>query len=104
MSTERHTTTFLNKSVFSPLMKGVIVNFRSGRHTQYNNHMIIQVEGIADKDKAVALVGKKVVWKSPAGKELTGEIKSAHGNKGAIRAIFETGMPGQSVGKEVSVQ
>lgn len=98
------TTTFLNKSVFSLIMKGVIVNFRSGRHTQYNNHMVIQIEGIADKEKAAALVGKKVVWKSPAGKELTGEVKSTHGTKGAVRAIFETGMPGQSVGKAVTLQ
>ena len=98
------TISFLNILRFSGVdMKGVIVNFRSGRHTQYNNHMIIQVESVDSKEKAVKLIGKKVVWKSPAGKELTGEIKSAHGAKGAVRAIFSTGMPGQSVGKVVSV-
>jgi len=84
-------------------MKGTIVNFRGGRHTQYSNHMIIIVEGVDSKEKAEKLVGKPVVWKSPAGKELKGEVKSAHGAKGAIRAIFETGMPGQSVGKAVSI-
>jgi len=84
-------------------MKGIIVNFRGGRHTQYNNHMIIQVEGVDSKEKAEKLVGKKVAWTSPAGKALSGEIKVVHGNKGAVRAIFETGMPGQSVGKPVEI-
>lgn len=84
-------------------MKGTIVNFRGGRHTQYNNHMVIIVESVDSKEQAEKLVGKQVVWKSPAGKELKGEVKSTHGTKGAIRAIFETGMPGQSVGKAVSI-
>lgn len=84
-------------------MKGVIVNFRGGRHTQYHNHMIIEVEGVDSKEKALKLIGKKAVWKSPAGKELKGEVKAAHGCKGAVRAIFESGMPGQSVGKPVSI-
>lgn len=85
-------------------MKATIVNFRGGRHTQYNNHMIIQVSGTESKEKAAGLIGKKVIWKSPAGKEVKGEIKAAHGNSGAVRAIFEKGMPGQSVGKTVSVE
>ena len=85
-------------------MKAVIVNFRGGRHTQYNNHMIIQIEGVEDREKASSLVGKKVSWKSPAGKVLSGSVASAHGKKGAVRAIFETGVPGQAVGKPVSVQ
>lgn len=84
-------------------MKGTIVNFRGGRHTQYNNHMIIAVEGVSSKEEAEKLVGKTVSWKSVAGKELKGEIKSAHGNSGAVRAIFETGMPGQSVGTAVAI-
>jgi len=84
-------------------MKGTIVNFRGGRHTQYSNHMVIIAEGVDSKEKAEKLVGKKVVWKSPVGKELSGEIKAAHGVKGAVRAIFDTGMPGQSVGKPVSI-
>ena len=83
-------------------MEGIIVNFRGGRHTQKNNHMIISCD-VKDRAAAGKLVGKTVTWKSPAGKELTGEIKAAHGNKGAVRAIFSTGMPGQSVGTKVSI-
>ena len=84
-------------------MKGTIASFRRGISTQTDNQMIIVVEGVDNKEKAAALVGKKVVWKSPAGKELVGKVSAAHGNKGAVRAIFETGMPGQSLGTEVII-
>ncbi|MBW3003474.1 50S ribosomal protein L35ae [Candidatus Woesearchaeota archaeon] len=85
-------------------MEAVIVNFRSGRHTQKDNHMILKVAGVENKEKAAELIGKKVVFTTSSGKELKGEVKSAHGNKGAVRAIFETGMPGQSVGKKVKIE
>ena len=85
-------------------MEATIVNFRRGISTQKDSHMVIQVPGTDSREKAEKLVGKKVVWKSPAGKELKGEIRAAHGNKGAVRAIFESGMPGQSLGTKVEVQ
>ncbi len=84
-------------------MNGQITNFRGSVHTQYHNHMIIKVEGVATREDAEKLVGKKVTWKSPAGKELVGKIASAHGNSGCVRAIFETGMPGQSLGQTVTI-
>ena len=84
-------------------MKGTIVNFRRGKSTQTNNHMIILVPGVNSKEKAQNLVGKSVIWKSPAGKELKGEVRAAHGTKGAVRARFEKGMPGQSLGTSVSL-
>ncbi len=82
-------------------MKGTIINFRGGVHTQYNNQMIIQLDGFDSKEKAASAVGKEVVWKSPSGKEIKGKIAAAHGNKGAVRAIFEKGMPGQAVGSKI---
>jgi large subunit ribosomal protein L35Ae len=44
------------------------------------------------------------VWKSPKGKEINGKVASAHGNKGAVRVIFEKGLPGQSLGNNVEVK
>ena len=85
-------------------MEAIIVNFRQGRTTQKDNHMILQVAGVDSKDKAEKLVGKKVSWKSPAGKEIKGEVRSAHGNSGAVRVIFERGMPGQAIGSKVSIE
>lgn len=84
-------------------MKAVISSFRRGRHHQYDNHMILVVEGSENRESAEKLVGKKVVFKSIKA-VINGEIVSAHGNKGAVRAIFEKGMPGQSLGKEVEIQ
>ena len=84
-------------------MEAIIHNFRRGRHTQTTNQMILVAEGL-DKEKAKALVGKKVSWKSPAGKEIIGEIRAAHGSKGAVRALFEKGMPGQAIGSKVIIE
>mgnify|MGYP001558390049 CR=1 FL=1 len=84
-------------------MEALICNFRMGRHTKYGNHMILAVPGVDTKEKALTYLTKKVAWKSPAGKEIKGEIVAAHGSKGRLRAIFETGMPGQAVASQVVV-
>jgi large subunit ribosomal protein L35Ae len=84
-------------------MEGTVYNFRQGRHTQTNKHMIIAVSGVTSKEKALKLVGKKVEWTSPAGKKLYGEIRAAHGCKGCVRAIFDPGLPGQSLGTKVKI-
>jgi len=85
-------------------MEGIIVNFRGSRRVKKGNHMIINVDGIDSKEKASQLVGKNVVWKTSAGKELNGKVASAHGNSGALRVIFESGMPGQSIGTKVVIE
>lgn len=85
-------------------MQGVIVNFRRGRKTQKMNHLIVCLNSVDSKEKAAKLVGKAVVWKSPAGKEIKGKVASAHGNNGAVRVIFEKGMPGQSFSTTVEIQ
>lgn len=84
-------------------MKATIVNFKGGRHTQVGNQMIISVDGVTSREAAAQLVGKKVQWTTPANNTITGEVRSAHGNSGAIRVLFEKGMPGQSVGAQVSI-
>ena len=85
-------------------MEAVIVNFRGSRRVKKGNHMIVAVNGVDDKEKAGKLVGKKVAWKSPGGKQISGKVASAHGNSGALRVIFETGMPGQSIGQKVAIE
>ena len=85
-------------------MDAVIVNYKRGRKTQTPNQMVLKVAGIENREKAASMVGKKVTWTSPAGKEIKGEVRSPHGNKGALRVLFETGMPGQAIGNKVSIQ
>ncbi|MBS3143676.1 50S ribosomal protein L35ae [Candidatus Woesearchaeota archaeon] len=83
-------------------MEAVISSFRRGRHTQYTNQMIINAD--MNKEKAKELIGKKVIWTSPAKKEIKGVIKTTHGNKGCLRVHFEKGMPGQSLGTKVRIE
>ncbi len=83
-------------------MKGTIINFRRNRHTTSSNHMIVAIEGVDSKEKATELVGKTVEYDTGK-KKISGKIASTHGNNGAVRVIFEKGMPGQSLGKQVNI-
>lgn len=84
-------------------MEATIVNYRMSRHRQYNHEMIIQVNGIDKKEKAKHLIGKKVLWLSPKKKELTGIIKKEHGSNGALRVVFDKGLPGQALGTKLQI-
>jgi len=88
---------------FLYIMEGVIKNFKRGRHTYTGNQMVVYVESVKSKEDASKLIGKKVTWKSTGGKEINGEVRSAHGNKGALRVMFSTGMPGQAIGTKVAI-
>ena len=84
-------------------MQGTINNFRRSRKRTYKNHMIVIVENVNKKEDAQKLVGKKVVYNTGK-KDILGKVSGAHGNKGAVRVIFETGMPGQAIGKKVKIE
>ena len=82
-------------------MLGTIVSYRRGRHTQKTNQFLIEAEKVASKADAAKLVGKKVVWKSPAGKAIFGTVTALHGGKGVVRARFNKGLPGEAVGSQI---
>jgi large subunit ribosomal protein L35Ae len=82
---------------------GKVIQFRRGRKTVSERHFLIEIEGVSNKEQALKFVGKTVVWKSPAGKEINGKVSASHGNKGVVRAIFERGLPGQAVTTKVEV-
>lgn len=85
-------------------MEGIIVHFRGSRRVKRHNQMIVQISSVDSREKASKLVGKKIVWKSSAGKQMVGQITNIHGNSGALRVRFDTGMPGQSIGTKVAVE
>lgn len=85
-------------------MNAKVIQFRRGRHTLKPRHFLLEVEEVSTRENATKLVGKEVIWKSPAGKEIKGKISSAHGNKGVVRAIFEKGLPGQAITTNVEVK
>ncbi len=84
-------------------MKGVIVNYRTARHHQDHNQMVVKVDGCDSKEKAAKLVGKGVIFNTGK-KDIAGKITQPHGNSGAVRVHFGQGMPGQSVGKKVELK
>ena len=84
-------------------MKAKINNFRQGRHHQEMRHIIVTVEGIDSKEKAESFLNKEVEWRTPSGKVIKGVIKSTHGNKGALRVLFEKALPGQALSTDVEI-
>ena len=85
-------------------MEGTIVHFRGSRRVKRTNQMILQVPEVDTKEKALKFIGKKVVWKTSAGKQMVGEITNIHGNSGALRVRFDIGLPGQSIGTKVAIE
>jgi len=83
-------------------MKGIVVQFRRGRHRIHERHYLIDL-GLTSREEAKKMAGKDVSWKSPAGKEIKGKISDAHGNNGLVRAIFDKGLPGQAMATELDV-
>jgi large subunit ribosomal protein L35Ae len=86
------------------MTKAKVIQFRRGKQTIHERHFLIEIEGVNSKEDANKFVGKEVVWKSPANKEIKGKISSAHGNRGVVRAIFEKGLPGQAITTEVIIK
>ena len=84
-------------------MKGIVVQFRRSRHRIHERHYLLDL-GMTTREDAKKLTGKEVSWKSPGGKIIKGKISDAHGCKGLVRAIFESGLPGQAVTTEVEVK
>lgn len=86
-------------------MKAIVLNFRGSYKTnKATNHVIIGAEGVNRKEAAEKLIGKNITWTNSKGTEIKGKIASTHGNKGVVRAIFERGLPGQALGKEVKIE
>ena len=85
-------------------MEAIVINYRGSVRVKNNRQMILEVNGIDSKDKAAKLVGKKVVFTTPGKKQMVGVISAPHGNNGALRAKWETGMPGQAIGSKVKIE
>ncbi len=77
-------------------MKGIIVQFRRSRHRIKEKHYLLDL-GFQSREEAKKAVGKIVEWKSSSGKIISGKITDAHGNKGLVRCIMTSGLPGQAI-------
>lgn len=84
-------------------MDGVVKNYRRGKKHINERQLVIDVNGIDSKAGASGIVGCKARWKNSAGRFFTGKITAAHGDNGAVRAMFPKGMPGQCIGEKVEI-
>lgn len=84
-------------------MKGLLANHRRGRHTQRTNQFLVDVEGCDTKAMASGFIGRRVVWRSPSGKEIFGRITQVHGTRGTLRARFTRGLPGDALGGMIDI-
>ncbi len=85
-------------------MKLTIKNFRRGRRTQHTNQFVLVADSVDSKAKGSALIGKKVEWTTKSGKKIQGKISRIHGNKGAVIARMEKGLPGTAVGTDITIK
>jgi len=87
-------------------MEAIITAFRGSPRVKSKNQMLIEAKGIDSKEKAEKLIGKTITWQTPGkkGKTIKGKISAVHGRNGVVRAIFETGMPGQSLGTKAKIE
>ncbi len=85
------------------MTKGKVIQFRRGKKRIHERHFILDV-GMKNREETGRFIGKEVICKSPAGKEIKGRISSSHGNTGLVRAIFEKGLPGQARNEDVEIK
>ncbi len=88
------------------MAKGKVIQFRRGKRTIHEKHFLIEITGVSTRKDAEKFVGKNVEWTSPGKnkKIIKGKIAAPHGGKGVVRAIFEKGLPGQSITTSVEVK
>jgi large subunit ribosomal protein L35Ae len=85
-------------------MEAIINSYRHGRKTQNPDQVILVTASSKNREAAHKLVGKKVTFTTESGKKMVGEVRAAHGNKGAVRVMFDTGMPGQCIGQKATIE
>ena len=86
------------------MVHGRVIQFRRGKGTVHEKHFLIEIDGVSNKSEAEKYIGKIVSWASPAGKIINGKISAPHGSKGIVRAIFESGLPGQAITTKVEIK
>lgn len=82
---------------------GIVVGYRRGSNTQYENQVLIRVDGITSRSGASRLIGWRVVYRDGKGNTYNGRIVGVHGGKGIVVARFNRNLPGQSIGGNVYI-
>lgn len=86
------------------MKQATIVNYLQGGNKQFNNKILLRVEGITSDKEAAPFVGRRCTWESSTGKRLTGKVIRTHGKSGILLARFAKSIPGQALGTQVTLK
>ncbi len=82
---------------------GIVLGYKRGTNTQYENKVLIRVDGIESRAEASRLMGWRVLYRDDKGNIYRGKIVGVHGNKGVVIAVFNPNLPGQAIGENVYI-
>ncbi len=82
---------------------GLVLGYRRGSNTQYENQVLIRVDGVTSRSEASRLIGWRVLYRDSKGNTYHGKIVHVHGNRGVVIAVFKPNLPGQAIGKNVYI-
>ncbi|HIP56741.1 MAG TPA: 50S ribosomal protein L35ae [Ignisphaera aggregans] len=83
-------------------IRGVIMGYRRGSNTQYNNQVLVKV--FIEPKLVGTLVGAKVIASDRYGNVYRGKIIRIHSfNKSIAVVVFKPNIPGQMIGQLVTI-
>ncbi len=81
---------------------GRIIGFVRGGGRAYPHKALIKIPEVDSYKEASKFLHFKVEWRSKK-KVIKGKIRSLHGRKGVLIAVFRKPLPGQALGTEVYI-
>jgi large subunit ribosomal protein L35Ae len=85
------------------VLTGLVVGYRLGSNTQYENQVLIRIDGVTRDKEAARYIGWRVIYRDSKGNTYRGRIIRTHGGKGVLIAVFKPNLPGQARGGTVYI-
>ena len=82
---------------------GIVIGYRLGSNTQYENQVLLRIDGVKNARQAARFIGWRVLYRDGKGNEYRGRIIRVHGRKGVVVAVFKPNLPGQAQGGNVYI-
>ncbi len=82
---------------------GLVIGYRRGTNTQYENQVLIRIDGVSSDSEAARYIGWRVLYVDTKGNTYKGKIIRTHGTKGVVIAVFKPNLPGQAIGRDVYI-
>ena len=83
---------------------GAIIGYRRSKRIIHPNFVIIKFDEITNRKDAAKLIGKQVIWRSPAGKRKTAYITRIHGITAPLLLISGKLIAGYRFGEKIELK